>query len=48
MEKKLKAIIYARQSSGDEDLSASVEQQKANCRALAHEKDITVIENMRI
>lgn len=43
MEKKLKAIIYARQSSGDEDLSASVEQQKANCRALAHEKDITVI-----
>ena len=43
MGKILKAIIYARQSSGDEEESASVEQQKANCRALAREKGITVV-----
>ena len=31
--------IYARQSSGDEERSISVEQQVANCKKLAGEVD---------
>lgn len=38
-----KALIYARQSSGDEEVSASVEQQILNCKRLAEENDITVV-----
>ena len=37
MSKEVKAIIYARQSSGDDDVSASVEQQVKNCQQLARE-----------
>lgn len=39
----MKAIIYARQSSGDEEQSASVEQQIANCKRLAEDNDLTVV-----
>ncbi len=43
MKKEVKVIIYARQSSGDEDVSASVEQQVANCQQLANEHGYSVI-----
>ena len=43
MKKEIKVIIYARQSSGDEDVSASVEQQVANCQQLANEHGYSVI-----
>lgn len=39
----VKAIIYARQSSGDEEQSASVDQQIANCKRLAEDNDLTVV-----
>lgn len=39
----MKAVIYARQSSGDEDQSASVEQQIENCTRLANENNVTVV-----
>lgn len=39
----MKAVIYARQSSGDENESASVEQQISNCRQLAIEMDLEII-----
>ncbi len=39
----MKAIIYARQSSGSDDYSESVEQQLINCRRLAEEEKLTVI-----
>ena len=38
-----KAIIYARQSSGSDDFSASVENQIENCKALAEREQIEVI-----
>lgn len=38
----MRAIIYARQSSGDEDQSASVEQQVENCRKLAAENNLSI------
>ena len=38
-----KAIIYARQSSGSDDFSASVENQIENCKALAERENIEVI-----
>lgn len=43
MGKETKAVIYARQSSGDEDTSASVEQQVENCQKLARECGYSVI-----
>lgn len=38
-----KAIIYARQSSGKDDYSESVERQKENCIALAKKENLEVI-----
>ena len=37
MSKEERVIIYARQSSGEDDISASVEQQIMNCQQLARE-----------
>ena len=42
MERKKKAIIYARQSSGDDDVSASVEMQVEKCLKLARERGLQV------
>lgn len=39
----MKAVIYARQSSGAEEESASIEQQIINCQKLAAEKKLEVI-----
>ena len=39
-----KAVIYARQSSGDEDQSASVDQQILNCKRLAADQDLQIID----
>jgi len=41
---KKRAIIYARQSSGADDYSESVEVQITNCRNLAAREHITVVE----
>ncbi len=38
----MKAVIYARQSSGDDETSASVETQIANCQKLAADHGLTV------
>ena len=43
MKKKSQAVIYARQSSGDEDQSLSVDIQIENCQKLAKERGITVV-----
>ena len=43
MEKGKKAVIYARQSSGSDDKSASVEAQIENCRRLAQDRGLEVI-----
>ena len=43
MKKQMKAIIYARQSSGDEEQSLSVDIQIENCQKLAQERGITVV-----
>ena len=40
---EMKAIIYARQSSGSDDYSESVENQIANCLSLAKKENLTVI-----
>ena len=40
---RMKAVIYARQSSGDEEQSASVEQQIENCKHLAEQNNISVV-----
>ena len=39
----MNAIIYARQSSGSDDYSESVETQIENCRRLAEKKNLSVI-----
>ena len=39
----MKAIIYARQSSGSDDYSESVENQIANCHKLAEQENLSVI-----
>lgn len=39
----MKAIIYARQSSGSDDYSESVENQITNCYKLARKENLTVI-----
>lgn len=39
----MKAIIYARQSSGSDDVSESVENQIANCKKLAEKEGLEVI-----
>jgi DNA invertase Pin-like site-specific DNA recombinase len=39
----MKGVIYARQSSGDEEQSASVEQQIVNCQKLAFENGIEIV-----
>ncbi len=39
----MKAVIYARQSSGKDDVSESVEAQIANCRKLAEKEKIEVV-----
>ena len=39
----MKALIYARQSSGKDDLSESVEAQIANCRKLAEKEKLEVV-----
>lgn len=39
----MKAVLYARQSSGDEELSESVEMQFAKCRELATKEGLEVI-----
>ncbi|MBR2723518.1 MAG: recombinase family protein, partial [Lentisphaeria bacterium] len=39
----MKALIYARQSSGKDDLSESVEAQIANCQTLAEKEKLDVI-----
>ena len=41
---KQRAIIYARQSSGSDDYSESVEVQIANCRQLAGQRNIEIVE----
>jgi len=38
----MQAIIYARQSSGNEDHSLSIEQQISNCKELCKEKKLTI------
>lgn len=38
-----KGLIYARQSSGTEDVSASVENQIENCKSLAEKENIEII-----
>ena len=40
---KMKAVIYARQSSGSDDYSESVEVQIANCQQLADSKQLEVV-----
>lgn len=40
----MKAFIYCRQSSGDDDFSESIEVQKNNCLKLAKEKKIEVLD----
>ena len=47
MSKEVKAIIFARQSSGDDDVSASVAQQVKNCQQLAKECGYSVVEIFR-
>ena len=37
------AVIYARQSSGSDDFSLSVEQQILNCRALAQKENYNIV-----
>ncbi len=39
----MKGVIYARQSSGSDDLSESVEAQVANCRKLAQREGIEIV-----
>ena len=39
----MKALIYARQSSGKDDFSESVETQIANCKKLAAKEKLEVI-----
>lgn len=39
----MKAVIYARQSSGDDDFSESVEIQKRNCLNLAKQKKLEIV-----
>ena len=39
----MKALIYARQSSGKDDFSESVEAQIANCKKLAAKEKLEVI-----
>ena len=39
----MKALIYARQSSGKDDFSESVEAQIANCKKLAAQEKLEVI-----
>lgn len=39
-----KAVIYARQSSGDEEKSASIDQQIENCRKLAEREGYEIID----
>lgn len=39
----MKAVIYARQSSGDEEESASIENQLEKCREYAKKNDIEVV-----
>ena len=39
----MKGVIYARQSSGKEDLSESVEAQIQNCLILAEKEKIEII-----
>ena len=43
MENNKKAVIYARQSSGADDYSESIERQKENCRKLAEKENLEVI-----
>lgn len=43
MEKKRSCVIYARQSSGKDDYSESVERQKENCIALAKKENLEII-----
>lgn len=38
------AVIYARQSSGQEDVSASVQQQLRNCKQLCASKGLSVLD----
>ena len=39
----MKAVIYARQSSGKDDVSESVEAQIANCRKLAEKEKLEIV-----
>ena len=39
----MKAVIYARQSSGDEEVSASVEMQLEKCRELAAKENLEIV-----
>lgn len=39
----MKCAIYARQSSGDEEQSASIEQQIQNCKYLANQRELEII-----
>lgn len=39
----MKAVLYARQSSGDEELSESVEMQLTKCRELARKEGLEII-----
>ena len=39
----MKALIYARQSSGKDDFSESVDAQIANCKKLAAKEKLEVI-----
>ena len=41
---KQRAVIYARQSSGSDDYSESVEVQISNCRQLAGQRNIEIVE----
>ena len=41
---KQSAVIYARQSSGSDDYSESVAVQIANCRKLARQQNIEILE----
>ena len=38
----MKALIYARQSSGKDDVSESVEAQISNCVGLAQQKNLEI------
>lgn len=42
-EEKKKAVIYARQSSGSEDVSESVEAQIMNCRLLSKKENMEIV-----